>query len=152
MYGDGRLCLPRQPRSEIDDWVAPYIEVPDSERTEIAERIDAIAILCGVTDPEVVYPSDAMSQALTGRFTAKAWTRFKAATDICSTLPNPKYHLGTKLASLLVCGPSCAERRRDSSGGEFCFNYEFHTLLVQNFCPWIVAGRPSKHLDANPTP
>ena len=118
MYGDGRLCLPRQPRSEIDDWVAPYIEVPDSERTEIAERIDAIAILCGVTDPEVVYPSDAMLQALTGQFTAKAWTRFKTATDIyCARnmlTPDPEksYHLETRFASLGAdsqgrCLPGC---------------------------------------------
>jgi hypothetical protein len=83
--------------------MAPYIEVPDSERTEMAERIDQTAILCGAIDPEVVYPSDAMSQVLTGRFTANAWTRFKTATDIyCArnTLPDPKYHLETRFASL----------------------------------------------------
>ena len=69
-------------------------------------RIDAIAILCGATDPEVIYPSDAMSQALTGQFTAKAWTRFKTATDIyCARnmlTPNldKSGHLETRFASL----------------------------------------------------
>ena len=37
-------------------------------------------------------------------------------------------------------------------GGEFGFNCEFHTLLVRNFCLWIVAGCLSKHLDVNLMP
>ena len=65
-----------------DEWLAPYIDVPSHKRTAIADRIEDTAMLPWVIDAGVSYPSDAMAQALTGEFTAKAWARFKTATDI----------------------------------------------------------------------
>jgi hypothetical protein len=113
--------------------MAPYIDILTSERTEMAERIDATAILCGATDPEVVYPSDAMSQVLTGRFTQGYIDSYKANPRYYETrilwnfdlyyptcLVNDPTHL-TSIWDCADCPPSfmvnvyCAERRRDHS-------------------------------------
>ena len=37
-------------------------------------------------------------------------------------------------------------------GGGNDFNYESHTLLIQTFARGLVAGHPSKHRGANPSP